>query len=346
MERMTSRDEDCVLANGQITLLHGDCLELLKGIKDGSVDMVLSDLPYGVTDNEWDNRIDANALFREYRRVCKQNANVLLFAQIAFAKYLMECAHESEFSHCLIWAKNNVTRSKSAAKLPLSSYEMICVFRVNKYGNKGKHKDLRDYFVKELSRCGKTVEQIECEIPNYSAHHWFRYSSDYRIPTESNYKRLQEVTGCFQRPYDDVKSEFTSEKNNLCTYNRVITRDIVQSPLTETRVHPTQKPVNLLEQLIETYSNEGDAILDNTMGSGSTGVACINTGRKFIGMEINPGYFEVAKRRVEEALQAMRDMEELDACEICKYGQTDKCTAPKELKLGGSCFCWRGKEDG
>ena len=82
MERLTSRNEDCVLVNGQITLLQGDCLEHLKGIKDGSVDMVLSDLPYGVTEHEWDNRIDGNALFREYRRVCKQNANVLLFAQI------------------------------------------------------------------------------------------------------------------------------------------------------------------------------------------------------------------------------------------------------------------------
>mgnify|MGYP004441140759 CR=1 FL=1 len=303
MERLTSRNEDCVLVNGQITLLQGDCLEHLKGIKDGSVDMVLSDLPYGVTEHEWDNRIDGNALFREYRRVCKQNANVLLFAQISFAKYLMECAYESEFSHCLIWAKSNVTREKSASKLPMSSYEMILCFRINKYGNKGAHKELREYFMQELSRCGKTVEQLEREIPNYSAHHWFRYSSDYRIPTESNYKRLQEVTGCFQRPYDDVKRELASQKNNLCTYNKVITRDIVQSPLTERRVHPTQKPVNLLEQLIETYSNEGDTILDNTMGSGSAGVACINTGRKFIGMEIKPEYFEVAKRRIEEAAE-------------------------------------------
>lgn len=92
----------------------------------------------------------------------------------------------------------------------------------------------------------------------------------------------------------------------------MITRDIVQSPLTESRVHPTQKPVNLLEQLIETYSNEGDTILDNTMGSGSAGVACINTGRKFIGMEIKPEYFEVAKRRIEDALWEIQSKEAAD----------------------------------
>ena len=289
------------LTDAGVLLMQGDCLHLLKDIPDGSVDMVLCDLPYGVTDYEWDRVIDGKKLFAEYKRICKQNANVLLFCQIGFAKYLMDSTFTSEFSHCLIWVKSNKTRHLSSKNIPMSQYEMILCFRLNKYSNKKSHKALRDYFMQELERSGKTVKEIESVIPNYSAHHWFRYSSDYRIPTKSNYRRLQEVTGCFNRPYAEVKQEFQREKNNSCTYNKVIDSDVLYATLGEKRVHPTQKPVNLLEQLISTYSNPGQIVLDNCMGSGSTGVACVNTGRNFIGMELDPGYFEIAKQRIEEA---------------------------------------------
>ena len=299
-EDVFRRDYEALTEAG-VLLMQGDCLELLKDIPDGSVDMVLCDLPYGVTDYEWDRVIDGKKLFAEYKRICKQNANVLLFCQIGFAKYLMDSTFTSEFSHCLIWVKSNKTRHLSSKNIPMSQYEMILCFRLNKYSNKKSHKALRDYFMQELERSGKTVKEIESVIPNYSAHHWFRYSSDYRIPTKSNYRRLQEVTGCFNRPYAEVKQEFQREKNNSCTYNKVIDSDVLYATLGEKRVHPTQKPVNLLEQLISTYSNPGQIVLDNCMGSGSTGVACVNTGRKFIGMELDPGYFEVAKQRIEEA---------------------------------------------
>lgn len=285
-----------------IELLQGDSLELMKQIPDYSVDMVLCDLPYGILDLEWDQKIDGKRLFQEYKRVCKQNANVLLFCQIEFAKYLMDSTFASEFSHCLIWVKNNKTRYKSAKQLPLSQYEMILCFRLNKYSNKQAHIRLRDYFMQELEKSGVTVPYLEKQIPNYSAHHWFRYSSDYRIPTEENYKRLQEITGCFARPYEDVKQEFLKEKRNLCTYNlEFLESDILYDSLAEQRVHPTQKPVSLLEKLINAYSNPGETVLDNTMGSGSTGVACVNTGRDFIGIELDRGYFEIAKQRIEDA---------------------------------------------
>lgn len=116
-----------------VALWQGDCLELMKDIPDKSVDMVLCDLPYGVTDYEWDNIIDGKKLFKEYKRVCKRNANVALFCQIEFAKYLMLQTFPSEFSHCLIWVKNNKTRYLSVKKLPMSQYEMILIFRLNKY---------------------------------------------------------------------------------------------------------------------------------------------------------------------------------------------------------------------
>ena len=284
-----------------IELWQGDCLELMKNIPDGSVDLVLTDPPYGVTEYEWDKIINGKKLFVEYKRICKQNANVLLFCQIKFAKYLMEQTFPSEFSHCLIWAKNNKTRFKSVNKLPMSQYEMILCFRLNKYANKQSHKQLRDYFTENLKHSGYSVKDIEQLIPNKGACHWFGFSSDFRIPTEYNYKRLQEITGGFERSYSDVRAEFLREKNNECTYNGNNESDILNFSLEEQRIHPTQKPVSLLEYLIKTYSNPGDTVLDNCMGSGSCGVACVNTNRNFIGIELDEGYFNIAKKRIEEA---------------------------------------------
>ena len=124
-------------------LYNGDCLELLKNIPDNSIDMILCDLPYGVTDYEWDKIINGEELFNQYKRICKQNANVLLFCQIEFAKYLMLQTYPSEFSHCLIWVKENKTRHLSVDKLPMSQYEMILCFRLNKYRNTTSHLALR-----------------------------------------------------------------------------------------------------------------------------------------------------------------------------------------------------------
>lgn len=284
-----------------IDLKQGDCLELMKDIPDKSIDMILCDLPYGITEHKWDNVIDGKTLFEHYKRICKQNANVVLFCTIEFAKYLMLSTFPSEFSHCLIWVKNNKTRHLSVNSLPLSQYEMILVFRLNKYANKESHKKLRDYFTNELSKSGKTVRQIESEIPNYSAHHWFRFSSDFRIPTEKNYKRLQEITNCFPLNYDEIKFEFIKEKNNTCTYNGKNESDVLHFSLNENRFHPTQKPIELLKYLINIYSNENETVLDNCMGSGSTGVACVKTKRNFIGIELDKDYYKIAKERIEQA---------------------------------------------
>jgi len=289
----------------KIQLYQGDCLEVMKKIPDKSIDMILCDLPYGVTENEWDKIIDGKSLFSEYKRICKQNANVVLFCQIEFAKYLMQSTYESEFSHCLIWVKKNKTRHLSVKNLPMSQYEMILVFRLNKYANKSSHIELRNYFMQELEKSGMSVKEIEKSIPNYSAHHWFRFSSDYRIPTEWNYKRLQEITGFFKKPYQEIKEKFLREKNNTCTYNGNGQSDILDFYLTEKRIHPTQKPVELLEYLIKIYSNEGETVLDNCMGSGSTGVACVNTNRNFIGIELDENYFNIAKERIEKAEKAV-----------------------------------------
>lgn len=278
---------------------HGNCLELMREIPENSIDMVLCDLPYGITQFEWDNIINGKLLFEEYKRICKQNANVLLFCQIEFAKYLMLNTFPSEFSHCLIWVKSNKTRHLSVDKLPMSQYEMILCFRLNKYANKNAHFNLRFYFTENLKKSGKTIKEIEKEIPNYSAHHWFRFSSDFRIPTEKNYKRLQEITGVFKRDYSEIKAEFNKEKNNIATYNGNNESDVLYFNLHEKRLHPTQKPVELCEYLIKIYSNENDIVLDNCMGSGTTCIAAINTRRRYIGFELDENYFNIAKNRIE-----------------------------------------------
>ena len=292
-----------------VDLRLGDCLELMKDIPDGSVDLVLCDLPYAVTDFSWDVIIPCDKLFSEYRRILKQNANIVLFCQQPFTTMLINGAFKTEFSHSLVWKKNNKTRSKSSKTVPLSSYEEIIVFRVNKVGNKSRHKRLREYFTGELAQCGYSVNELEELIPNRSAHHWFRFSSDFRIPTEWNYKRLQEITGCFSEPYESIRKEFDEDRKNFCTYNpqgencNVLFYNV---PLPKERYHPTQKPVDLLEHLILSYSNEGETVLDNCMGSGSTGVACVNTNRNFIGIELDEGYFNIAKKRIEEAQKQSR----------------------------------------
>lgn len=287
-----------------VKLFNGDCLEIMKTIPTASVDMALCDLPYAVTDFSWDVIIPCDKLFAEYRRILKQNANIVLFCQQPFTTTLINGAFKTEFSHSLVWKKNNKTRAKSSKTVPLSSYEEIIVFRVNKVGNKSRHKRLREYFTGELAKCGYSVKELEELIPNRSAHHWFRFSSDFRIPTELNYKRLQEITGRFEKPYQSIRKEFDEERKNFCTYNpqgencNVLFYNV---PSQKERYHPTQKPVDLLEHLILSYSNDGETILDNCMGSGSTGVACVNTGRNFIGIELDKGYFDIAKQRIEDA---------------------------------------------
>ena len=150
-----------------------DCRIGMQMIPDHSVDAVICDLPYGVTDYDWDKIIDGKWLASEYKRVCKQNANVLLFCTAAFGKYLMDCFLASEFSHQLVWVKSNKTRHLSAKSLPMSQHEMILIFRINKCSNKHLHKNLRSYMISELELSGKTVKVVEALIPNYSANHWF-----------------------------------------------------------------------------------------------------------------------------------------------------------------------------
>ena len=302
-----------------VLLMQGDCLELLKDIPDGSVDMVLCDLPYGTMENAgagtdrevlkscgWDKPIDTLALFDAYTRITKPCGKIVLFSMEPLTSKLITKHNAGvSFSQKAVWIKNvhgNPLSSKSAL---LSRFEDICIFQKDSYDRENGH-PLRKYFLEEKAKSGLENSDINRLLGTKSmASHYFTSGFQFSVPSPENYSKLQS-TGFFQKPYEVIKAidrkwrhgrkqtfnllDGENSKSNVFTY-----------PKDSGSYHPTQKPVSLLEYLIRTYTNEGETVLDNCMGSGSTGVACVNTGRDFIGMELDPGYFEIAKQRIEEA---------------------------------------------
>lgn len=197
------------------TLLQGDCLELMNRIPDSSIDMVLSDLPYGTTRCRWDTPINLQELWEQYRRVVKENGAIALFSAQPFTTELIG-SNKAMYRYEWIWRKTATA-----------------------YGTRES----------DGSSCYGREER------NYT------YDSTDRYPVDV----LQYSTG------DKAK-----------------------------RLHPTQKPVDLLEYLVKTYTNPGETVLDNCMGAGSTGVACLNTGREFVGIELDLEYYQIAKERIEQ----------------------------------------------
>jgi DNA modification methylase len=237
----------------------GDCLELMKAMPDGTIDMILCDLPYGTTACKWDTVIPFEPLWEQYERVAKENAAIVLFASQPFTSTLI-VSNLGGFKYQWIWDKvNKFSGHLNAKKQPLRVTEEIVVF----------YKTQPIYNPQMIP--GKP----------------YRAVSKGR-KTENYGKQRDEVV--------TVNEGFYYPKNLISIPG--------DERGTAGRLHPTQKPVALLEYLIRTYTNEGMTVLDNTMGSGSTGVACINTSRNFVGCEKEPKYFEIAERRIIEALRA------------------------------------------
>lgn len=233
-----------------IDLRQGDCLELMTDIPDGSIDMILCDLPYGTTANKWDSCIPFDALWMQYKRIIKPNGAICLFSQAPFDKTLA-CSNMKMFRYEWIWKKSQGTGHLNAKRMPMKAHENVLVFYKS--------------------------------LPTYNPQ--FREGTPYVARSgdgSSNYQRQKSVIT--ENPgirYPLSVLEFNSDRG----------------------LHPTQKPVALLEYLIKTYTNPGELVLDNCMGSGSTGVACVNTDRHFIGIELDRGYFEIAQKRIDEALK-------------------------------------------
>ena len=290
-----------------VDLRLGDCLELMKNIPDGSVDLVLTDPPYGTMKGtaldgwknqitEWDTAIDPLKIFEQISRVLRPNGKAVLFSQEPYTSRLITSAIPSlPFAYRAMWYKNVHANALLAKSAMVSRYEDICIFSCSKGGG-----EVAEYMKSELEKSGLTVKKInELLGTSTMASHYFRAGCQFVLPTKEKYEKLQ-TTGFWKRPYDELK-EKTMPVFNLWQGGKSKS-NVLEYKKDNDGYHPTQKPVALLEDLIQTYSNEGDTVLDFTAGSGSTGVACVNTNRHFIGIELDDGYFNIAKKRIEEAV--------------------------------------------
>ena len=313
-------------------LLQGDCLELMKQIPDKSVDMVLCDLPYGTTACKWDNVIPFEPLWERYERVCKSNGVIVLFGSEPFSTELRH-SNLKKYRYDLIWVKEQASSGLFAESAPLKVHENISVFYSSDIMNDTSlfFDKSKDYLIGEKEKAEKAGYNMREVLGNFMASHYFTRKTQFAFPKREDYLKLQS-TGFFQQEYDEAKQEYDEAKK--VTYNPQMSSGVAYKghyapgaevhgksqhyvkDNTGTRyptsilkfnrekgLHPTQKPVPLLEYLIKTYTNEGETVLDNCMGSGSTGVACVNTNRDFIGIELDEHYFEIAKQRIDEAIK-------------------------------------------
>ena len=247
-------------------LFNGDCLEVMKSIPDKSVDMVLCDVPYGTTACKWDNVIPFEPMWEQLDRIIKDNGAICLFGSEPFSSYL-RMSNIKNFKYDWIWRKNTSAGFIHAKNMPLKKHEIISVFSNGSMGHKsvlGKKRMV--YYPQGL-------------IPKKTVYH-------------GNKKNCVNIIG--ERP--SQKTDFISDFTNY-PISVIETKEGSNNNF----YHPTQKPVLLLEYLIKTYTLENETVLDFTMGSGSTGVACVNTNRNFIGIELDKKYFEIAKERINEA---------------------------------------------
>jgi site-specific DNA-methyltransferase (adenine-specific) len=232
-------------------IIHGDCLIEMKKIEEKSIDMILCDLPYGMTNNPWDVVIPFDKLWHEYNRIIKNNGVIILFGSQPFTS-IMITSNLKMFRYSLVWEKNKFSDFLNSKRKPMKTNEDIAVF-----------------YKKQ---------------PTYNPQYW--YSTPYTRWNTQNAVDKQTNYGSHKENYVE-SSDGKRLPTTVLKFNRV-----------ERPLHPTQKPTDLLEWLIKTYTNENDIVLDNCMGVGSTGVACKKINRKFIGIELEDKYYEIAKNRI------------------------------------------------
>ena len=252
------------------TIIQGDCLEVMNNIPDRSIDMILCDLPYGTTDCKWDSVIPLEPLWAHYKRVIRQNGAIVLTASQPFTSALI-ASNSPMFRYCCIWDKKNCSGFVNASKRPLLAHEDVVVFCE---GQSTYNPQMTERTADEIKRLSKeSVLTIGTSV----------YGTKYNRSRNRNENR-------FKYP------------------STVIRINALQNQSTEKQSgrHPTQKPVALFEYLIRTYTDEGETVLDNCIGSGTTAIACINTGRSFIGIEKDPGYHRIACERVEKHREVLK----------------------------------------
>jgi len=248
----------------KIELMQGDCLERMKDIPDGNIDMILCDLPYGITSCKWDVVIPFEPLWGQYDRICKSNAAIVLFGNQPFTTDLI-LSNRKNFKYHLIWNKNVPTGMSLAKYRPMKYHEEILVFY--------REHPTYNPIMKERVGVGKSC---------YNYEHYCGYSNHIKL--------------------DKIKKKYDA---NFVQPSSVLDFKVV--PNRKGKLHPTQKPVTMFEYLIKTYTNEGDTVLDNCMGSGTTGIACKNLNRNFIGIELDSEYFKIAENRIDDIISRQDD---------------------------------------
>lgn len=239
-------------------LYHEDCIEGMKQIPDGSVDMILCDLPYGMTGNKWDIPIDLDTMWEQYWRVLKPSGIVALNASQPFSSRLV-MSQLQNFRHEWIWIKNRGSNFANTIREPMKEHESVLIFSRGKW----------TYNKQMQERTGGGASRVK-----------------YNVKFESKSTNYGDFEGRKENKLPQLRVPSSWQKFNC-----------------EVGLHPTQKPVPLCEYLIRTYTNPGETVLDNCMGSGTTGVAAINTGRRFIGFEIEDNYFITASNRIQTACE-------------------------------------------
>ena len=308
-------------------LLKGDCLIESDKIESGSVDLILTDLPYGNmnTDggrklgiNGWDLAIDPKKVYEIANRILRKNGKMILFSQEPYTTKLITVAIPNiPFGYRATWEKDNFAVALGAKVNMVSFTEDILVFSKmhQKHDFEGKH-PLRDYFKIIMEYINLNLKQINTKLGHRRAEHTFYINStQYGLCTEKTYLELIEVFGIDKvnefKEFAELKQIDTEYRTDLLkqmneqypsTFNlwegKKYKSNILKYKKDYTGHHPTQKPVLLLEDLIKTFSNENDLVVDLTMGSGSTGVAAKNTNRNFIGIEQDEKYFDIATERI------------------------------------------------
>ena len=253
--------KDVITENYQ--LMFGDCLERMKEIPDGSVDLILTDPPYGTTACKWDSVIDFTLMWEQLKRIIKPNGAIVLFGSEPFSSKL-RCSNLEMFKYDWIWEKSKGSNFTHAKNMPIKFHETVSVFSKGKTIHKSQSNNRMPYNPQGLVKVDKKWSRPK------------KYDTEHKLSRESH--KLERVIEFENYPKSILK--FTNSDNR------------------ERGLHPTQKPVSLLEYLVKTYTQENETVLDFTFGSGSTGVACLNTNRKFLGIEMDAKYYEIACNRL------------------------------------------------
>ena len=243
-------------------------------------------------------------MFFQYERILREQGALIIFSQEPYTHKLRSIDYPNlDFSYPLIWEKNIFANPFCSHKAPVSYFEDINVFR-KKYDRQLKN-PIRKYSKKILMYIGKSCHKINIDMGNRKLEHFLGYSSmQFNLPTNDSYNKLTSLYNLKQMDgYLSMNKLKQINERYQPTFNNggSALSNIFKYKRERIRFHPTQKPVALLDKLIKTYTNENDLVLDNCMGSGTTGVACVNTGRNFIGMELDKEYFKIAEQRINEA---------------------------------------------